>query len=134
MPDPLKNMLDHELLYKVASDIASVYSPFQADEFIKATMQMWDDLGLKDRIYKISVNLGKYLPEDYKQNWGHSIYTDGIALAEKSQCKHMIFCHFSQNYSDITLDGMVEKIKVKENKKEKDIKYLMAYDGMELDL
>jgi len=67
MPDLLKDKYDHEALLKLASDIGSVYDAFLADEFIKSTAEeTWDDLGLKDRIYKISTNLGKYLPPDYK--------------------------------------------------------------------
>jgi 3-methyladenine DNA glycosylase AlkC len=67
MPDPLKNMLNYELLQKLALDIQSVHSPFQADEFIKSTMdETWDTLELKDRTYKITVNLGKFLPPDYQ--------------------------------------------------------------------
>ena len=66
MADLLKNMFNHELLRKLALDIQSVYNPFQVDEFIKSTMdETWGDLELKDRIYKITINLGKYLPPDY---------------------------------------------------------------------
>ena len=67
MPEPLKNLLNHELLRKVACDIQSVYPPFQVDEFLKSTMdETWNDLELKDRTYKIAVNLGACLPADYK--------------------------------------------------------------------
>jgi len=67
MPEPLKNQVSYELLSKVAVDIQSVYNPFQVDGFLKSTMdETWDNLELKDRIYKVSANLGKYLPKDYK--------------------------------------------------------------------
>ena len=67
MPEPFKNLLSNDLLQKVASDIQSVYSPFQIDEFIKSTFdETWDGLELKDRIYKVTINLGKYLPDDYE--------------------------------------------------------------------
>ena len=66
MADLLKNMYNHELLRKLALDIQSVYNPFQVDEFIKSIMdKTWDDLELKDRTYKITSSLGKYLPADY---------------------------------------------------------------------
>ena len=66
MADLLKNLLNHELLHKLASDIQSVYNPFQTSEFLKSTMdETWDSLELKDRSYKITRNLGKYLPQDY---------------------------------------------------------------------
>lgn len=38
MPEPLKNMYNEESLRKVALDIASVYSGFQAEEFLRATI------------------------------------------------------------------------------------------------
>ena len=67
MPEPLKNLLKYDLLRKIASDIQSVHSPFQVDEFIQSTMdETWNDLELKDRTYKVAANLGKYLPEDYR--------------------------------------------------------------------
>ena len=68
MSDLLKNFYNYEILSKVAADIQSVYNPFQADAFLSATMDdTWDALELKDRIYKISVSLGKFLPADYSE-------------------------------------------------------------------
>ena len=67
MPELLKNILNHDLLFKLALDIKSIYSPFQVDEFLKSVMdETWKGLELKERTYKITVNLGKYLPADYK--------------------------------------------------------------------
>ena len=67
MPEPLKNLLNHELLSKVAADIQSVYSPFRIDGFVKSVMdEGWDNLELKDRTYKIAANLGAFLPADYE--------------------------------------------------------------------
>jgi len=66
MPDLIKNIYNHESLRKIALDIQSIYNSFQVDEFLKSTMdETWDDLELKDRVYRISVNLGKYLPAEY---------------------------------------------------------------------
>ena len=66
MPDLLKNILNYELLHRLALDMNSVHGSFQVDNFLKSTMdETWDALELKDRIYRISVNMGKYLPEDY---------------------------------------------------------------------
>jgi len=74
-----------------------------------------------------------YLPKDYteRKTWGHSVYSDGIDLAEKSCCKHMIFSHFDQKYTDIELDTLSEEIEnLNVNNKYK--KYFVAFDGMEL--
>ena len=66
MPDLLKNLLSRELLSTVARDIQSVYQPFQVETFLKSTMdETWGSLELKDMTYKIAVNLGTYLPQDY---------------------------------------------------------------------
>ncbi|HBF5714122.1 TPA: DNA alkylation repair protein [Clostridioides difficile] len=68
MPELLKNMYNRESLYEVAVSIQSVYNSFKVDEFIKSTMdETWNNLELKARCRKISMSLGMYLPEDYKE-------------------------------------------------------------------
>ena len=60
-------MFNHELLHKLALDIQSVYEPFPVAEFETSVMDIaWDHLELKDRVYRIAENLGKYLPADYQ--------------------------------------------------------------------
>ena len=66
MADAIKNIYNRESLYKVAADIQSVYSPFSVEGFLATTMDAtWDNLELKDRLYRISTVLGQYLPADY---------------------------------------------------------------------
>ena len=68
MQELLKNMYNRESLYEVAVAIQSVYNSFKVDEFIKSTMdETWNNLELKARCRKISMSLGMYLPEDYKE-------------------------------------------------------------------
>lgn len=68
MPDLLKNMFNHESLREFALAIQFAYNSFQAEAFLKSTMdETWDDLALKARGRQISMNLGKYLPEDYRE-------------------------------------------------------------------
>ncbi|MCP8333011.1 DNA alkylation repair protein [Clostridioides difficile] len=68
MPELLKNMYNRESLYEVAVAIQSVYNSFKVDEFIKSTMdETWNNLELKARCRNISMSLGMYLPEDYKE-------------------------------------------------------------------
>lgn len=68
MLELLKNMYNRESLYEVAVAIQSVYNSFKVDEFIKSTMdETWNNLELKARCRKISMSLGMYLPEDYKE-------------------------------------------------------------------
>ena len=67
MSELLKDMLSPETLSEFALRVQVVYSPFQTEEFIKSTMgDNWDGLELKARGRQISINLGKYLPADYK--------------------------------------------------------------------
>ncbi len=71
MPELLKNMFNKSSLSKLAAAIKSVYDPFEADEFLKSTMDAtWDDLELKARGRQISTNLGRFLPSDYKEAIG----------------------------------------------------------------
>lgn len=68
MADAIKNIYNYESLCKLAVDIKSFYSGFRADEFLQSTMdETWNGLELKDRITQISMNLGKFLPADFKE-------------------------------------------------------------------
>ena len=63
-----KDRFNHESLYKLAIEIRAVYDAFPVEEFLNSTMdETWDSLELKQRVMQISTNLGKYLPQDYKQ-------------------------------------------------------------------
>ena len=71
MPDLLKNMYNHKSLRKLALDIQAVYNPFQVKKFLESTMdKTWAGLELKDRVRRISLNLGRYLPADFREAIG----------------------------------------------------------------
>ena len=62
-----KDRFNYGSLHKLALQIQTVYDEFPIEAFVKSTMdEMWDSLEFKQRVMQISVNLGKYLPEDYK--------------------------------------------------------------------
>lgn len=62
---------NYDTLHDLASRIKVVYPSFQAEDFMSNTMnESWDALELKARMRQITVNLGKYLPADYKQALG----------------------------------------------------------------
>ena len=64
----IKDRYNYESLRELALDIQSNYSPFNVEAFLASTLdETWDNLELKDRVYKISENLRKYLPPDYGQ-------------------------------------------------------------------
>ena len=86
MPELFKDRLNRKSLREFALAIRSVYNSFQADEFIKAIMdETWDDLELKARGRKISVNMGKYLPSDYRAAIG---VIDKVASCYDGFCKY----------------------------------------------
>lgn len=62
-----KDRFNRDSLCKLALEIQAVYAEFQAEAFLDATMdKTWDSLEFKQRVMRISANLGKYLPADYK--------------------------------------------------------------------
>ena len=66
--EPLKNILNANLIREGALVIKSVYEPFLVDEFVKSTVdETWNDLELKARGRQITINLKKYLPDDYSE-------------------------------------------------------------------
>ena len=67
MGNAIKDRYNYESLRKLALDIKSVYSDFQTDVFLQSTIdETWEARELKDRITRISENLGKYLPADFE--------------------------------------------------------------------
>lgn len=62
---------NYDSLQRLALNIKAVYDSFQVEEFVSDIMdETWEDLELKERMRKITVNLGKYLPADYEQALG----------------------------------------------------------------
>lgn len=72
MPELLKNKYySDESLHELALRIQAVYPSFLVDGFIGGIRDdTWDALELKARMRQIAVNLGRYLPADYKQALG----------------------------------------------------------------
>ena len=67
MADLLKNMYNRETLTKLAADIKAAYTTFEAENFVSSIMdETWDGLELKARGRKITLNLGMFLPQDYR--------------------------------------------------------------------
>lgn len=67
MAELLKDKYNYNTLHELAIRVKQVYDEFQVDDFINDIMdKTWDELGLKARMRKIAVNLGKYLPANYE--------------------------------------------------------------------
>ena len=66
--EPLKNVLNSNSLREGALAIKAVYDSFPVDMFLESTMdESWDELELKARVRQVTINLRKYLPEDYSE-------------------------------------------------------------------
>ena len=71
MAEAWKDKLNHDSISGLAQSIKAVYNPFPAEEFMKSTMdKTWKDLELMARGRKITENMKKYLPQDYKEALG----------------------------------------------------------------
>ena len=68
MAELWKNKLNLETVSEFAKTVKSVYPQFQADAFIKSTVdETWGDLELMARGRKITIGLKEYLPQDYEE-------------------------------------------------------------------
>jgi len=67
-----------------------------------------------------------YLPCDTgkRQGFGHSTYEAGLALAEKSGCKQMLFTHLNPEYGDAALHAAAKTLEK--------TRHQFAFDGMEM--
>lgn len=72
MPELMKDQYyNYDSLHDLATRITAVYPSFKTSDFIGDIMDgTWETLELKARMRQITVNLGKYLPTDYKQALG----------------------------------------------------------------
>ena len=62
---------NYNTIHELAMRVSLIYSTFLADDFITDIMdETWDTLELKARMRRITINLGKYLPPDYKHALG----------------------------------------------------------------
>jgi len=68
MAEPLKNKLNRDTVSAFALSIKSVYDEFPVGDFIRSTMdETWDGLELMARGRRITENMRKFLPADYKE-------------------------------------------------------------------
>ncbi|HIW33546.1 MAG TPA: DNA alkylation repair protein [Candidatus Paenibacillus intestinavium] len=68
MAEPLKNMYNKDFLRQFGGIIQAAYPPFSIDAFVENVLaDEWEGLALKQRIRKITISLGIYLPEKYAE-------------------------------------------------------------------
>jgi 3-methyladenine DNA glycosylase AlkC len=64
MAEPLKNHLGRDVPSRIATDIAKVYPTFPAKEFVRRSLEGFDDLELTQRARQIARAMGEALPTD----------------------------------------------------------------------
>ena len=102
MAELLKNYFNPDSLRKFAEAVQSVYSPFDIEGFLKSTMdETWDDLELKARGRQITLNLGKYLPSDYRGAIG---ILDKVVEKEFGEMFFLVFPDFVEVYGQNEAD------------------------------
>jgi len=62
-----KDKLNHDTVSEFAESIKSVYRAFDVTEFMKSTMKDWETLELMASGRRITENMQKFLPADYKE-------------------------------------------------------------------
>ena len=68
MAEPLKLVYHEAFLRGFGEKVQGVYKAFDVERFIRDVIdETWDELALKERMRKISVTLGRYLPQRYEE-------------------------------------------------------------------
>ncbi|MEJ8304580.1 DNA alkylation repair protein [Saccharibacillus sacchari] len=68
MPEPLKLMYNRSFLQDFSAKVKSAYPPFQDADFVTDVLDGdWEELELKTRMRRISIILGRYLPEPFTE-------------------------------------------------------------------
>lgn len=68
MQKPLKNVYNYDSIHQLALKFQTVYNTFPVEHFVNSVIdKTWNQLELKARVRQISLNLGKYLPNNYEQ-------------------------------------------------------------------
>jgi len=68
MAKALKDMYNSKFLFEFGKKVQSVYRPFDIEGFISIAIDnTWDELKLMDRMRKITITLGAFLPEGYEE-------------------------------------------------------------------
>lgn len=89
MADLFKDRYDSESLRRLALEIRAVYDGFPVREFLDSTLDAgWDSLEFKQRVMRISRNLGACLPADFATAVGildrvvvnYAVCPDGLVL------------------------------------------------------
>ena len=68
MADLLKDKYNNTSVRKLALCVKDIYPSFEVERFVNDTIDnTWQELSLKARMRRITLNLGKYLPSDYEE-------------------------------------------------------------------
>ena len=107
--EPFKNIYNEKEITKLAKEIKLVYEPFVKEKFIDSLInESWEEKELKQRIRAISLALGEFLPDNYK---------DALEIIKKVQDKfnslfHLIFPDFVELYGIDEYEVSIEALKL----------------------
>lgn len=116
---------DDAVLFRIDADKSIVYL---LDYEVQEHPDKYDRVVELCRDADLVIFDAAYMKDDYarRRGWGHSTFEDGMALADASGCKRMIFSHLSQDYSDDVINSMLLNLDWS--------RFLVAYDGMETEI
>ncbi|RLA73949.1 MAG: DNA alkylation repair protein [Epsilonproteobacteria bacterium] len=108
--EPLKNKYNQNYIDNLSSDIKKIYKDFDTKNFKKDIFDKnWKNTELKNRMRRISVTIGVYLPQDYKK--AIDILKNVYKQTDQTKgLENMIFQDFVEvyglNYFDISMRAL----------------------------
>lgn len=122
---------DHENPYNIYSPEDEEYEGYQA-------MIEQKRLDIIEAIRGVDVLIAdsSYTPEEYpvKQGWGHGTYDSCMAMAREAGVKKLYCTHHEPSRSDDELERVFAEALARNPRKDGDPEYLLAREGLEIEL
>lgn len=107
--EALKNIYNEQEIIKLAQKICDVYPSFEYEMFLATLLDSeWENLALKQRMRKITLTLGQFLPSQYAQ----ALEILKLVHRNFSGLFHIVFPDFVEVYGIDYLDISLEALKI----------------------
>lgn len=107
MAEPFKNLFNEVVVDKMIAGILPEFPAFDKETFKKDVFASgWEEKELKERMYHISEQLGKHLPDDYRE----SLRILKAASPGLEGIGHMCFPDFVERFGIEDFEGSVEAL------------------------